>query len=89
MAMMKIIGNILVQMTIALIVINIFLLFMGEKNVSVYFLVSVITYLIVTQLNIGLNSGLKSALNWINAGIFIVFLVILGIKVIETIRNNS
>jgi hypothetical protein len=86
---MKIIGNIFIQMTIALVVINVFMLFVGEKNYSVYFLVSAVTYLVVTQLNIGLNSGLRSALNWINAGIFLVFLVILGIKVFETIRNNS
>lgn len=85
---MKIIGNIIISLAIAFSVINLLMAFWGEKNISIYFLVNAIVYLIVTQLYSGINDNVRWTLNWINAAIFVVFLVILGINVSETLKVN-
>jgi len=70
-------------------VINLFLAFRGETNVFTYFLVNSIAYLIVTLLYTNLNFNLRSSLAGINAGIFVVFLIIMGVKIAETLKISS
>jgi hypothetical protein len=77
-------------LTIALVfgVINVFLAFLKQNNIEIYFIANTIAFLIVTLLYTYFNPRARSALNNLSLVIFAGFLVIVAIKVIEILQKN-
>ena len=63
-----------------------FLAFLGQDDISIYFIVNAIVYLIITLLYVYLNPRAKFALNSLSAIIFVAFLAVVTMEVIEILK---
>jgi hypothetical protein len=75
-------------LTIALIfsIINVFLAFLGQNKIEIYFVANAVAFLVVALLYTYFNPRARGALNALSAVIFAGFLVIVVIKVMEILR---
>jgi uncharacterized membrane protein YhhN len=80
---MRVYNRLLVSLALAFSILDIILAVTGQKDISVYFIVNAIAYLIITLLFTYLNPRSRSALNSLSAVIFAGFIVVVAIKVIE------
>ncbi len=80
---MRIYNRLIITLAIAFGVINTFLAFMGQNDISVYFIVNTLVYLIITVLYVYLNPRARAALNGLTAIVFTGFMVIVALNVIE------
>jgi hypothetical protein len=72
-------------LTVALVfsIINVFLAFLGQNNIEIYFVANAIAFLLITLLYTYFNPRSRGALNTLSVVIFAGFLVIVAIKVME------
>ena len=82
---MRVYNTYILSLVLAASVINIFLAFLGQKDIQVYFVINIITYLVITLLHVYLNPRARQALNAIGAVLFAGFMVIVSLKVIDII----
>lgn len=83
---MRIYNKLIITLAVAFAIINGTLAFLGQEDISIYFIVNAIAYLAITLLYTYLNPRSRNALNGLSAVIFGGFLVIVTIKVIEILR---
>ena len=83
---MRIFNRLIITLAIAFAVINGLLGFLGQTDISVYFIVNAIAYLIITLLYVYINPRSRGALNGVSGVIFAGFLVIVTLKVIEILK---
>ncbi len=67
--------------------INIFLAFLGQTDLEVFFILNVLVFLIITLLFAYLNPRARRALNSIGVVLFAGFMVIVVMKVIDIIAG--
>jgi uncharacterized membrane protein YgdD (TMEM256/DUF423 family) len=60
--------------------------FMGQKDISVYFIVDALAFLVITLLYTYLNPRARGGLNTVSSIVFAGFLVIIVLKVIEILK---
>jgi len=83
---MKIFNNLVITLVIVFGLLNGIMAFLGQNDLSVYFIVDAIAYLIITLLYVYLNPRARGALNAVSGVIFAGFLVIVAMKVIEILK---
>lgn len=66
---------------------NIILAFLKQDSLEIYFVVNVLSYLIITLFHVFLNRKAKSALSAVTSILFGSFMVIVVIKIIELISK--
>jgi len=60
--------------------------FMGQKDISVYFIMDAIAFLVITLLYTYLNPRARGGLNVVSGVVFAGFLVIVVLKVMEILK---
>jgi hypothetical protein len=60
--------------------------FTGQTDLSVYYIVDAIVFLVITLLYVYLNPRTRGALNAVSAIVFAGFLVVVILKVIEILK---
>lgn len=80
---MRVYNSYIFSLVLATSIINTFLAFLGQKDIQVYFVINIITYLVITLLFVYLNPRARKALNAIGAVLFAGFMVIVSLKVID------
>ena len=83
---MRIYNKLIISLVLAFSAITILLAFLGQKDLSVYFIADAIAFLIITLLYVYLNPRARAALNALSGVIFAGFLVIVTMKVIEILK---
>ena len=83
---MRIFNRLIISLVIAFGILNAMMAFMGQKDISVYFIVDAIAFLIITLLYSYLNPRARGALNAVSGIVFAGFLVIVALKVIEILK---
>lgn len=83
---MRIFNRLIISLVIAFGILNAVMAFMGQKDISVYFIVDAIAFLIITLLYSYLNPRARGALNAVSGIVFAGFLVIVALKVIEILK---
>lgn len=82
---MTIFNTYLITLILVTSIVNIFLAFVKQNNLEIYFIINVLSYLIITLLYVYLNPRARGALRAISAVLFGGFMVIVIIKVLEII----
>lgn len=82
---MRIYNNYIISLALAAGVVNTLLAFFGQTDLSVYFIVNIITYLAVTLLYVYLNPRARRALGTIAAVFFASFVVMVALKVVAIV----
>ena len=85
---MRIYNRYILYLAIATGVVNVALGFAGQKDLSVYFAINVIAYLVITLLYVYLNPRARRALDTIGYMLFSGFLVIVAIKVVGILSGR-
>jgi uncharacterized membrane protein len=78
----------IVFLVLAACLINTILAFTGQKDLTVYFTINVIVYLVITLLHVYLNPRARKALTAVSIVLFTGFVVILVIKTIEVVSRK-
>ena len=84
---MRIYNIYIISLAVAAGVINIVLAFTGQGDLSVYFIINIIAYLVLTLLYVYLNPRARRALNTIAAVFFAGFVVVVALKVVEIVAG--
>ncbi len=84
---MRIYNRYLLFLVIVSCAINIFLAFLGQTDLEVFFILNVLVFLIITLLFAYLNPRARRALNSIGVVLFAGFMVIVVMKVIDIIAG--
>ena len=85
---MRIYNKYIVTLVLASAIINTSLAFLGQNDLQVYFVINIITYLVITLLYVYLNPRARTALNTIGAVLFAGFMVIVSFKVIQILAGK-
>jgi hypothetical protein len=80
---LRVYNKYVVSLTVVTCLITTILAFMVERDITVYFTVSVIAYLVITLLYVYFNPRARRALNTVAVVFFAGFLVIVAMKVVE------
>ena len=80
---MRIFNRYILILVLTACVINGVLAFIGQTDLSVYFILNTIAYLMVTLLHVYLNPAARRALNGVAVVLFAGFMVIVIVKVVE------
>jgi hypothetical protein len=83
---MRIYNRLILFLAIAMGCITVILAFLGQKDISIYFIADAIAYLLITLLYVYLNPGARKSLTALSAVIFAGFLVIVAMKVVENLK---
>ena len=83
---MRIFNRLILSLVIAFGVLNTVMAFLGQKDISVYFIVDAIAFLVITLLYTYLNPRARGALNAVSEVVFAGFLAIVVLKVIEILK---
>ena len=83
---MRIFNRLLITLVIAFGVLNAVMALLGQNDLSVYYIVDAIAFLIITLLYTYLNPRARGALNAVSSVVFAGFLVIVALKVIEILK---
>jgi predicted membrane channel-forming protein YqfA (hemolysin III family) len=78
----------IIYLALASCLINTLLAVWGQKDLSVYFVVNVIAYLVITLLYVYLNPRARRALDTIGYMLFGGFMVIVVLKVVEILSGK-
>ncbi len=84
---MRIYNKYVVSLAVVTCLINTILAFIGEQDITVYFTVNVIAYLVITLLYVYFNPRARRALNTVGIVFFAGFLVIVTLKVVEILSG--
>jgi hypothetical protein len=82
----RIFNRLIISLAIVFGLLNALLAFLGQDDISVYFIINAIAYLVITLLYVYLNPRARGALNAVSAVIFAGFMVIVTMKVIEILK---
>ena len=83
---MRIFNRLVISLAIAFGVLNTAMAFMGQKDISVYFIMDAIAFLVITLLYTYLNPRARGGLNVVSGVVFAGFLVIVVLKVMEILK---
>jgi uncharacterized membrane protein YgdD (TMEM256/DUF423 family) len=83
---LRIFNRLLITLVIAFGVLNAVMALLGQNDLSVYYIVDAIAFLIITLLYTYLNPRARGALNAVSSVVFAGFLVIVALKVIEILK---
>jgi hypothetical protein len=83
---LRIFNRLIISLVITFGVLNTIFAFLGQKDVSVYFIVDAIALLLITLLYSYLNPRARGALNAVSGVIFVGFLAIVIFKVIHILK---
>jgi uncharacterized membrane protein YjjP (DUF1212 family) len=83
---MRIYNRLIISLAIAFGFINILLAFLWQDDLTIYFIINDIAYLIITLLYVYLNPRAKSALNNLSAIIFVAFIAVVAMEVMEILK---
>ena len=83
---MRVFNRLIISLVIAFGVANTVMGFTGQTDLSVYFIVDAIVFLVITLLYVYLNPRTRGALNAVSAIVFAGFLVVVVLKVIEILK---
>ena len=85
---MRIYNRYLVSIALSAGFINTLLAFLGQNDLTVYFTINIIIYLVITLLYVYLNPRARRALNTISFVLFSGFMVIVALKVMEILTGG-
>ncbi len=85
---MRIYNKYIVSLALASSLINVSLAFLGQNDLTVYFTINIVAYLVITLLYVYLNPRARSALNTIGAVFFAGFMVTVALKVMEILSGR-
>ena len=85
---MRIYNKYVVSLALSACLINTLLAFFGQNDLTIYFTINIITYLVITLLYVYLNPRARRALNTVSAALFAGFMVIVVLKVIEVLSGR-
>jgi len=80
-AMMKEYLKVLIYLVIAFAVLDTILFFLGQTDISTYFIADAIVFLVITLFSMNLNSSTTSTLNILSAIIVVACLTIVTLKI--------
>lgn len=83
---MRVFNRLIISLVIAFGVANTVMGFTGQTDLSVYYIVDAIVFLVITLLYVYLNPRTRGALNAVSAIVFAGFLVVVILKVIEILK---
>jgi hypothetical protein len=84
---LRIYNRYVVSLILASCLINTLLAFLGQNNLSIYFIVSIISFLVITLLFTYFNPRTRKVLNSISVVFFAGFLIIVIIEVVDIISG--
>jgi hypothetical protein len=79
-------NKLIVSLALAFGIVNSLLAFLGQDDLSIYFIVNAIAYLVITLVYVYLNPRARSALNALSIIIFAGFMVVVAVKVLEILK---
>ena len=85
---MRIYNKYIVSLVLASGAVNVLLSFLGQKDLSTYFIINALAYLVITLLFAYLNPRARTALNTIGIVLFAGFLLIISLKIIEIVSGR-
>lgn len=85
---MRIYNKYIVSLVLASGLINTLLAFFGQNDLTIYFTVNIIAYLVITMLYVYLNPRARRALNTVGVVLFGGFMVTVVTKVIEILSGR-
>lgn len=72
-------------MTVTFLFTNLVLGVFGQTSLDLYVSVFILEYFVLTLLHPNLNSRIQKFLNFLGVGLFVVFVFIVAVKVLETL----
>jgi len=84
---LRIYNKYIITITLAAGLVNTLLAAFGQNDLSIYFTVNTIVYLVITLLYVYLNPRARGALNTISVVLFAGFMVIVALNVMEIISG--
>ena len=85
---MRIYNKYVVSLALAACSINTLLAFFGQNDLTIYFTVNIIAYLVITMIYVYLNPRARRALNTVGVVLFGGFMVIVVTKVIDILSGR-
>lgn len=85
---MRIYNKYVVSLALSACLINTLLAFFGQNDLTIYFTINIIAYLVITLLYVYLNPRARRALNAIVVVLFGGFMVIVATKAIEILSGR-
>ncbi len=85
---MRMYNRYILTLAVAASAINVVLAFAGQKDLTLYFTLNVIAFLVITLLYVYLNPRARAALNTIGVVFFGAFMVVVVIKVAEILTGR-
>jgi len=85
---LRIYNKYIIFLAAALCLINTLLAFFGQDDLTFYFIINLIAYLVITLLYAQLNPKARRALNTVGAVAFASFMVIIAFKVLEILSGR-
>jgi hypothetical protein len=82
---LKLFERYLVSLTITFLVTNLVLGVFGQTSLDLYVSVFILEYFVLTLLHPNMNSRIQIFLNFLGVGLFVVFVFIVAVKVLETL----
>ena len=83
---MRVFNKLVLTLALAFGLLDAFLAFLGQDDLSVFFIVQALAFLIITLLYTYLNPRARTGLNSLSMIVFAGFLVIVSLKVVEILR---
>jgi len=83
----RIYNRYLLLMVLATCVIDVVMAFLGQKDITVYFIVNFIVTLLITILFISFSPRTRRALSGVSMVLFAGFIVVAVLKVVEVIKR--
>jgi len=83
---LRVFNKLVLTLALAFGLLDAFLAFLGQDDLSVFFIVQALAFLIITLLYTYLNPRARTGLNSLSMIVFAGFLVIVSLKVVEILR---
>ncbi|MFC2051622.1 hypothetical protein ACFLT4_02710 [Chloroflexota bacterium] len=85
---MRIYNKYVISLALSACLINTLLAFWGQGDLTVYFVINIIAYLVITLLYVHLNPRASRALNTIGVVLFAGFMVTVVLKVLDILSGK-
>jgi hypothetical protein len=83
---LRIFNRFIITLAVTLGLLNTSLALLEQDDISIYFITDAVAYLVITLLFVYLNPRAKNALNGISTVIFVGFLVVVALKLINLLK---
>ena len=84
---MRVYNKYIISLALAAGLVNTLLAALGQNDLSIYFTINTIVYLVITLLYVYLNPRARKALNTISVVLFAGFMVIVALNVMEILSG--